>query len=134
MTDAALHEKKSSKSRRSKKGSKASEANESFTCPVCEEVIKDATDEVEGQDSIFCVGTCATWIHRQCVALSVKAFQLLSKSDAESFLCPNCKLDSQRLEIEDLKCQVAALRSLVEEKVVLPPANIRIPLVLKQHV
>ncbi len=40
----------------------------------------------------------------------------------EPILCPHCKLNSHKLEIEDLKNQVAQLRSILEER--LSPAAI----------
>ena len=107
--------KKSLKVTRSKRMNKSSEGTESLICPVCEEVIRDATEKEEGQASVFCVGACSTWLHRQCTGLSTQAFKLLDSS-AEPFMCPNCKLNSQQLEIEDLKSKIAALMSLVEER------------------
>ncbi len=84
-----------------KRANKSNRSSDSYICPICEEAIVDATKTTEGQASVFCVGKCCTWLHRQCAALSVQAFNLLNKSDVP-YLCPNCKLDSQKSEIDDL--------------------------------
>ena len=68
----------------------------------------DATETSQGQASVFCVGNCSTWLHRQCASLRVQAFNLLDKSD-EPYLCPNCKLDSQKSEIDNLKSDLKSV-------------------------
>ena len=98
-------------------------SRDSVTCPVCEEIIPDASKAEQVQDLIFCAGKCATWLHRQCAGLSVSAFKLLDNSE-EPYLCPNCELDAQKIEMDDLKKQIADLRSVVEQKVTLPTTNI----------
>ena len=98
-------------------------SRDSVTCSVCEETIPDATKAEQTQDLIFCAGKCATWLHRQCAGLSVSAFKLLDNSE-EPYLCPNCKLDAQKIEMDNLKKQIADLRSVVEQKITLPTTNI----------
>ena len=72
----------------------------------------DVTESSPGQDSVFCVGKCNTWLHRQCVALSVTCFKQLDKSD-EPYLCPNCKLNKQQSEIINLNSEITALKSVL---------------------
>ncbi len=38
-------------------------------CLVCEKVIKDKSAKSQGEDSIFCEGSCNGWIHRQCAGM-----------------------------------------------------------------
>ena len=80
-----------------------------ITYPMCDE---DNTKAERVQDSIFCAGKCATWLHRQCAGLSVSAFKLLDNSE-EPYLCPNCELDAQKIERDDLKKQIADLKSVM---------------------
>ena len=86
--------------------------SELYICPVCEEVIRDATETTEGQASVFCSGVCSTWLHRQCAGLSVQAFRLLDQS-VEPYFCPNCKISSQNAEIGNLKREIMDLRSML---------------------
>ena len=72
---------KGSKAIKTKASSRANVSKAVFTCPVCEEKIVDVTESSPGQDSVFCVGKCNRWLHRQCVALSVTCFKQLDKSD-----------------------------------------------------
>ena len=100
---------KGSKAIKTKALSRANVSKAVFTCPVCEEKIVDVTESSPGQDSVFCVGKCNTWLHRQCVALSVTCFKQLDKS----YLCPNCKLDKQQSEIINLNSEITALKSVL---------------------
>lgn len=86
----------------------------SFTCPICDETIKDAVGRRKGQDAIECDGICATWLHRGCAGLSKLAYASLSKSSAP-FYCPQCRLNKQDLEIKSLSVQVVDLASKLTE-------------------
>ena len=79
--------------------------------PALSEIV-DATKLENGQDSVFCVGVCSTWVHRQCVGLSSQAFKLLGES-TRPYSCPNCELDSQKCEIMNLKNEIALLKSVL---------------------
>ena len=82
--------------------------NKSFICPVCEEAIKDPSPTSEGQESIFCKGTCSTLLHRKCAGLSKKAFQNVSNSN-KLFLCPYCVINKDEEDIETLKTTIQDL-------------------------
>lgn len=91
----------------SNSGSKKAKKDQ-FTCPICEEVIVDASGKKQGQDSIECDGNCATWIHRRCAGLSKVSFNSICKSD-NPFYCPQCRLDKHELEINSLRDMVVNL-------------------------
>ena len=76
-----------------------------FICPICQDIIIDATNKKDGHDSIFCDGHCQTWLHRTCASLSKPAFDLACKSN-NPFFCPNCRLDVQDKEILSLKSTI----------------------------
>ena len=82
--------------------------DKSFICPVCEETIKDPSPTSEGQESIFCEGTCNTWLHRKCAGLSKKAFQNVSNSN-KLFLCPCCVISKHEEDIATLKTTIQDL-------------------------
>ena len=90
-----------------------SSANEKTTgssevCPICAEYIIDATDTHEGQEALFCDGTCQCWFHRWCAGVSKARYKLISESP-EPFLCPTCTFDRQQAVIQDLQTNVQAL-------------------------
>ena len=80
----------------------------SYTCPVCEEVIKDSSDSCEGDDSVFCDGLCQTWFHRKCAGLTKKAFLKISKSHLP-FICYTCTIKNYNQDISSLKSLVEQL-------------------------
>ena len=85
-----------------------------FTCPICLELIVDATPKTPGQDAVYCDGLCQTWIHRQCAGLSKPAFNQISQpTNNNPFFCPNCRLDQQAKEINSLKSIISSLTSEV---------------------
>ena len=49
-----------------------------IVCPMCDEIIVDATVTKKGQKAIFCEGSCG-WLHRCCKAVLVLASQSQSK-------------------------------------------------------
>lgn len=77
-------------------------------CPICEELILDAVGRKPGQAAVECDGSCAAWLHRRCVGLSMAAFEVISKS-SDPFFCPQCRLDKQQLEIDSLRDMVSSL-------------------------
>ena len=79
-------------------------------CAICDELINDADD---GDDSIFCDGSCQGWLHRQCAGLSKKRFQIIGES-SDPFYCPHCMLHRQACEIKDLKETISLLTSRIE--------------------
>ena len=74
-------------------------------CSVCLEEIEESCGRKEGHDAIYCDGVCQAWLHRQCAGLSKPRFKLVSESK-DLFHCPQCRLESQRDEIQQLKSTV----------------------------
>ena len=90
-----------------------SSANEKTTgssevCPICAEYIIDATDTHEGEEALFCDGSCQCWFHRCCAGVSQARYKLISESP-EPYLCPTCTFDRQQAVIQDLQSNVQAL-------------------------
>ena len=50
-------------------------------CPVCCKVIVEHNEEkkIEGDDAVFCEGTCNAWVHRMCVGLSKHSYEALTE-------------------------------------------------------
>ena len=86
----------------------------SITCPICLDPIIDATEDSEGQGAVFCEGKCDAWLHRQCAGLSQRLFKLYHKGD-DPFHCPNCRLNMQELQIQQLKSTIESLHKEVSE-------------------
>ena len=93
-------------------------------CPICLDLIWDATDEREGQDSIFCEGMCKSWLHRRCAGLSKKLFDEISDPCQANipFHCPHCRLATQgkalanlQSTVESLVAETSALRKMTED-------------------
>lgn len=82
-----------------------------FTCPICLDPIKDATNDCAGEDAIVCEGRCSTWLHRRCAGLSKASYEAATGSSTP-FFCPHCRLDSHEAEIASLKC---VIKQLVED-------------------
>ena len=102
------------------KNSKKKKEKGIFICPICLENIVEATKTRQGQDSIFCEGSCSTWLHRKCAGLSRTAFIKIDKN--LPYVCPHCKLQTQENEIKSLKNTVDMLIKTIDElKVKLEP-------------
>ncbi len=93
---------------RSSKVKKNSRETKSFTCPICLDPIKDASNNSCGEDAIVCEGSCNTWLHRKCAGLSKEAYEAATTSSV-SFYCPHCRLDRQESEIASLKRMIQHL-------------------------
>ena len=76
-----------------------------FICPICDEVIDD-----KKEDSIYCDGQCATWLHRRCAGLTKGNFDKLGDSD-HTFHCLACTVAFQHQEILNLKSVISNLSS-----------------------
>ena len=74
-------------------------------CAVCLEEIIDGKHE-----AIFCEGHCKMWYHRGCASVSQKLFQELTASE-EPFLCLMCSRASFKEELDQLKSEIAFLKS-----------------------
>ena len=84
-----------------------------FVCPVCLENIVEGTKVKQGQDAIFCEGSCDTWLHRKCIGLPKSTFAKLDKN--VPYICPHCRLQAQENEIKTLKKAVDTLTNTVNE-------------------
>lgn len=76
------------------------------SCAVCAKVIKETSARVKGEDAVFCEGPCQSWIHRQCIGMSLPFFQALTKSKAP-FHCLYCS----HTTITELKNSVSRLEA-----------------------
>ena len=69
----------------------AEEQEEREVCPICCDEIDDATETSEGQEALFCEGTCQKWLHRWCAGVHKDSYASLALS-GKPFLCPSCCL------------------------------------------
>ena len=60
-------------------------------CLVCCNLIVDHDEEkgIEGDEAMFCEGTCNAWIHRTCVGLSSMSYEALLEQESPYFY-PQC--------------------------------------------
>ena len=102
------HHLKDQRNKRDRKGVKGDSSP--TKCPVCCNVIVEYDEEkgIEGDDAMFCEGTCNAWIHRMCVGLSSKSYEALTEQESPYF-CPQCASINQTKEIEELKELVTSL-------------------------
>ena len=82
---------------------------QSYICPICDDQIDDST-----QQSIWCDGECATWLHRGCAGLSKDAHSKLNGTNTP-FYCPHCRLVKQEKEIESLKTSLSDLSKKLDD-------------------
>ena len=61
-------------------------------------------------EAIFCEGHCKMWYHRGCASVSQKLLQELTVSE-EPFLCLMCSRASFKEELDQLKSEIAFLKS-----------------------
>uniref|UniRef100_A0A1X7TKZ1 PHD-type domain-containing protein n=1 Tax=Amphimedon queenslandica TaxID=400682 RepID=A0A1X7TKZ1_AMPQE len=78
-------------------------------CPICEEQVVDSR-----HNSIFCDGSCSTWLHHGCAGLTKRALSNLEGS-VEPFVCPSCRLVEQSSALTSLKLELASLKAKVAE-------------------
>ena len=62
-------------------------SKEIVTCPICEDSIADPSNKSDGDNSVFCEGSCNTWFHCRCAGLSTQAFKKLTISNDHEPLC-----------------------------------------------
>ena len=86
---------------------KRKKRNQSATCIICDVIIIESTDDVIGEDAVYCEGDCQAWMHRKCVCMSKKLYDKLSNCD-DPFYCSYCVASKQSQEI-------SALRNLVDD-------------------
>ena len=89
--------------------------DEEHTCPICQEVILEATSDSEGHEAIFCDGgSCRVWYHRWCAGVTKKRYESLAGSEAP-FLCPSCTMEQQSSAIAALQEAVKSLTTQLAE-------------------
>ena len=74
----------------------------------------DPSPEHDGEDSIYCDGTCQEWLHHRCAGLSAVAFTAINKDPESPFFCSHCKLANQSKEIMELKSNVLKLSQTID--------------------
>ena len=103
----------------SAKNPKETDTQENSLCVICDEIILDQSDQVDGQDAIYCEGKCDGWLHRHCAGLSKTNFKIIMDL-SKPFVCPHCKLETQGKELSDLKNLVTALQVEISELKAIP--------------
>ena len=97
--------------------SDVSKHQKKFVCPICDNCINDKKD-----DSVYCDGRCASWLHRRCAGLTKAGLDQLDGTSDE-FYCLYCTVAMQQREIANLKAIISDLSSKVvtlENKVSVP--------------
>ena len=80
----------------------------SVVCTMCSKCIEEASETCEGEDALFCEGSCQRWYHRWCVGVCREQFQLLTES-SKPFLCHLCTSRKQQGVILELQENFRAL-------------------------
>ena len=96
-----------------KKSTRSTNDNSTPTkCTICEDPVKDANEKEAGEDSIFCEGTCKSWLHRRCAGLSKTNFDAIRSLPSSSpYYCPHCRIMSLTNELTEVKSQLSKLAS-----------------------
>ena len=71
--------------------------------------IKESTSKSNGEDAVFCEGSCQSWMHRQCIGMSIPIFRALAIYQAP-FYCIYCSQDELKNKIETLEAQLVSLQ------------------------
>ena len=86
------------------------------TCPICNEVIKEATKHRKGDDAIYCEGYCDALVHRRCTGLSATNFATLRDAGEEhTFYCLYCEIQAQKAEINSLISTITILQTSLND-------------------
>ena len=92
-------------------------------CPICCNIIVEASETFEGQEALLCESTCQKWLHRWCAGVHKENYRDLASSD-KPFVCPSCSLAEHRRMITTLLETVEYLKEevkqLKEEKLATP--------------
>jgi len=83
-------------------------------CPICCNAIVDATETSEGEEALFCEGTCNKWLHRCCAGVHKDDYAVLATS-SKPFFCPSCCLSEHRQLITTLIATVESLKDEIRE-------------------
>ena len=82
------------------------------SCAICSKTIKESTSKSKGEDAVFCEGFCQSWMHRQCIGMSIPILRGLTMSQAP-FYCIYCsqnKITELKNRIETLETQLVSLQ------------------------
>ena len=94
---------------------KLKEDDNGDTCLICETIIYDDSDELTGEDAIYCEGLCNGWLHCKCAGMSNKCFARLADSN-NKFLCVYCMLFEQTTLVKDLSEEINSLKAKLAPK------------------
>lgn len=87
---------------------------EGTVCSICDDIIKVACENSEGDDVVYCEGFCQAWSHRKCAGLSKQIFKVVWESE-DPFLCPYCSMACYQKQIADLSKEVESLNSVISQ-------------------
>ena len=76
--------------------------------------IQESSDLRNGQDALFCEGSCQKWYHRWCAGVCMEDLNILSNS-SEPFFCTACTVRKQNDTIKLLRSDIEVLRNEVVE-------------------
>ena len=77
--NACVQERKSDQPRATLEGAGK---DEEHICPLCQEIILEATSDREGYEAVFCDGvSCCVWYHRWCAGVTNKRYESLAGSE-----------------------------------------------------
>ena len=89
---------------------------------ICEVEIIESSDDVLGDDAVYCEGDCKGWLHHKCVCMLKLFYDKISKCN-NPYYCPNCIVAKQseeifqlRNRIKDLSATLVGMKAL-EQKV-----------------
>ena len=84
---------------------------------MCDKIIKEKSNRSNGEECIFCEGSCQGWIHRHCAGIPKPAFEALNRSQ-DPFLCVYCsnfKICELKQSIQALENEVTSLKTQVSD-------------------
>ena len=76
-------------------------------CLICEVEIIESSDDVLGDNIVYCEGDCNGWLHSKCVCMLKLLYDKISKFD-DPYYCPNCIVAKEFEEIFQLRNWIKA--------------------------
>ena len=83
-------------------------------CTMCCMTIQESSDSRNGQDALFCEGSCKKLYHRWCAGVCLEDFKILSNS-SEPLFCTACTVRKQNDTISLLRSGIEVLKNEVIE-------------------